>query len=349
MQLTTPVFDETESEQNSARKASLLRLVSQESPLLFVGAGCSALIGYPTWGKLIKEIEKLAINCGGDISSETVQTNLDFISYAEILKEHIRSSKGNCYRYYALIENLFKPRSECSIDDFHRNLVQLPFSGIVTTNYDVSLEDAILAVNQGRVRYPSLVVPPMNPSSIMKFFKSLNSSGVLEHVLHIHGKYDIGESIVLSRDEYIETYGLSVVPNTGRVQDRHPDKFFMRVLWAIFATRRIVFIGFGLEDPFLEFLMSNVSDDLWLWDQPHHYAIMPINLEEKSESLLFAKRLRKDLSIEVVFYENQDHSFQGLRNLISEARNTQDAPTPETDWIEDVNRRMREMTQAEQR
>lgn len=353
MTIQTPpkatVFTEIEREQNARRKKALLRLVSDERPLLFVGAGCSALLGYPTWNSLIQILEQEAINCGGKIPPIKPEARSDLVVYASILKEHIRSSTGSYNRYHALIDEVFRPKREFPIDDFHMNLVQSPFSGIVTTNYDVLLEQALSAIHQGRIHDLSLTIPPMNPRYISQFFHSLNSSGIPAHVLHIHGKHDLPNSIVLANDEYISTYGFRVDPKTGQIQDEDPKKLHRKLLWALLATRRIVLVGFGLSDPYLEFLMKLVSEDLWLWNQPHHYAIMPLDLAGKSTIMGFAERLKNGLSIEVVFFENEDGSYQGLRNLIAEMHNTQPLPSPGSSWIDEVNSRMRDLSQSEQR
>ena len=135
------IFTPEERDENEERKRELIDLVASGEAIFIVGAGSSARVGYVTWDGLLEELENLANRCGEGLD----QTRKgDELAYAEDIKLHIKNATGDLSRYYALLQNLFSPK-EPPFEDFHRKLVSLPFRGILTTNYDTVLEDALLA------------------------------------------------------------------------------------------------------------------------------------------------------------------------------------------------------------
>ena len=151
-----------------------------------------------------------------------------------------------------------------------------------------------------------------------------------------------------------------------------------QALWSILATRRTIFVGFSMRDPYLAGMLKFVGNDLWLWGEPIHFAIMSITPENAQESKIRVANLKKDHGVEVVFYEDHDDTSEGdihrgLRSLIEElaqeckGRSEGDMPTgaaaePSGDrpwgggqdrrgsgavsssssWLDFVNRRMEE-------
>ena len=154
-------------------------------------------------------------------------------------------------------------------------------------------------------------------------------------------------SIVLSSDEYQESYNLILQEETGElIGIENAWNLHRKVLWAILATRRVIFVGFSMSDPYLWFMMDLVSSDLWRWDNQIHYAIMPIDNKSKDRSILFSEKLKRELSIEAVFFENEDGSYQGLRNLITELSNATESGVQETSWMDEVSKRMIDLVET---
>lgn len=59
-----PILTPGGNQNNEMLKNELYNLVATGQSLLFVGAGCSAIIGYDTWPSLLLKLEKLACDCG---------------------------------------------------------------------------------------------------------------------------------------------------------------------------------------------------------------------------------------------------------------------------------------------
>lgn len=105
-----------------------------------------------------------------------------------------------------------------------------------------------------------------------------------------------------------------------------PDEFFLnlqnevpnftlhrKVLWSLFATQRLIFVGYGMEED-IKSLLGTVCDDLLAWDTPYHYAIMEGTTRNFSNAIAFEKKY----GVRTVFYENEDGTHKNLINLLSE-------------------------------
>lgn len=312
-----PIFSSDELDQNEARKRALTELVVSREALSIVGAGSSALVGHDTWGQLLTKLEVLAQECGSNFEIDEEKRNFSHLEYAQNIKDYLTKNDA-LNKYYNLIYKLFRPRNP-PCDDFHRTLVQLPFKGLLTTNYDTVLETALGETNSPSPDEWSLVVGNHANQRVSEFLLSLDSDKFPRRVAHLHGKYDFPESIILSLEDYIKIYKMRPHDSGGKLQETAPSwSPHRKLLWALLATRRVVFIGFGMSDPLITGILDFVSSDLWRWDESVHFAIMPITQRDKERSILRAKELRRELGVEVVFYEDFHNSHVGLRRLIAE-------------------------------
>jgi len=132
------VFTSEERDRNERLKKDLIELVVSKNSLLVVGAGSSVLMGYPAWSDLLEKLEKCAISFCNFETCEKKRKEAP-LEYAQEIKIHIQNKAGNLDNYYSLLNKLYEPRNPRYID-FHRILVELPFKGIITTNYDTVLE-----------------------------------------------------------------------------------------------------------------------------------------------------------------------------------------------------------------
>lgn len=308
-----PIFSSAEEKENESRKQELTDLILSGQSLLVVGAGCSIEFGYPNWKGLLKELENFAQNCGPDFR-EKVKSTDDKLYYVKNIQEYIKEKNGNLDKYYTKLHRLFSPKNRAKqFPQFHMNMVELPFKGIITTNYDIVLDKALAESSPGDYTNKKPLVVDELPLS--EFFLSLDSNQHPKQVLHLHGYYEEPKNIILSITEYERAYGLK--PDR-REEGNQVWSLHRKLLWAILATRRSVWIGFSMTDPYLKAMLDMVNSDLWRWDAPFHYAIMGIKDEKAALSKKLAKSLKEDYGIEVVFYEynNSDHS--ALNKIISE-------------------------------
>ena len=344
------ILDEQQLNENERNKQKLYKLVSSKDAILMVGAGSSASL-YPRWDDLINMLEAEAENANFNENKE------NYLEFADKVKEVIGE-----HPYYAFLHEVFKPKEPLYLP-FHQILCKLPFKGITTTNYDSILENALLSVTHEGDNF--LCFEGFNLVKVNEFILSLNqSSNYSKRVLHLHGRYDMQESIILCGSEYEKKYGFSVNVQPGKLFDRiksanieegdfekllldYGYKWSLRrkVLWSLLATRRVVFIGFSMTDPYFKKMFEFVSDDLSTYRFDIHFLVLRITKETKNDTVLFAKLLKKKYGIETVFFEDTD-DHKGLENFVTEMGN--ELLPKEEDEVVVVNENLEALPESEE-
>ncbi|RKU31940.1 hypothetical protein C6499_03905 [Candidatus Poribacteria bacterium] len=334
--ITSEIFTSEERDENEERKRELIDLVASGEAVLMVGSGSSVRVGYVTWNGLLRELENLANECSdGFVPYEGTSEDelLEYLESAEHIKSHIRNKTGDLGRYYALLQNLFSPKDP-PFEDFHRKLVSLPFRGILTTNYDTVLEAALGELEPPFAYDNSFVIDENSAGRVHEFLMAMNNDKrITRRIAHLHGKFDTPSNIILNIEDYYRAYGLRLT--TNHVQRDSEWTLYRKLLWAVLATRRVVFIGFSMTDPYFNKMLETVSADLWRWDKSIHFAIMSISSTNAENLKTRADGLRREYGVDTIFYEDSDNSHQGLDRILDEigeackVRNQ-----PETDDVE---------------
>ena len=314
------IFTPDERNDNLERKRELIDLVVSKEAVLMVGAGSSARVGYVTWDGLMKELEDLAIECGKDFDKDDLKRKEQPLEYAEDIKSHIseKNKSSKLKKYHDCLYKLFKRKSP-PCDDFHKMLVTLPFRGILTTNYDTVLEAALGEIETEFASDNSLVIDKKSGARVHEFLMSMNNDRrMTKRIAHLHGKFDPACSIILSIEDYQEKYGLSLDEETGEPQSEIAWTLHRKLLWSVLATRRVVFVGFSMDDPYLKKILEVVAEDLWTWNKSTHYAIMDISYKDAEDSKDKAKMLDSEYGVSTVFYEVLNKSHAKLYELVAE-------------------------------
>lgn len=315
-----PIFTQNELDENETKKKKLEELILSEQAVLVVGTGSSVELGYPNWAQLLDKLEQLAESCGNNFQRNDDVKKKDPLGYADKIKAHINDIQGNLNRFKNEICKIFSPKDGSPLTDFHKFLVALPFKGILTTNYDIVLECALRANSSPiDINGESSTWEAKKPKHVSDFFLSLNFNTPLKKVLHLHGYYDNPDSIILSEQDYINSYGLKPKDGSKKFEEISPSWSLQRkVLWSVLATRLSVWIGFSMTDPYLNKMLEMVSEDLWRWDETTHFAIMSINNEDAHEIKEKAKLFKRDYGMEVVFYERTGKDHNALKLIIEQ-------------------------------
>ena len=371
------IFTPEERNANTERKRELIELVASGEAILIVGAGSSVRVGYPDWPNLLKQLEDLAIRVGNDFKPDEEKRKKDPLVYAEDIKSHIHNKTGCLGEYHDWLYELFQPKFP-AFDEFHRLLVKLPVRGILTTNYDTVLKEALLKKKReteekeekaSLIDETPLVIGKDPPRLIHEFLLARNNDPKIpQRIAHLHGMYRNPESIILSYNDYIKNYSLRV----GQVDQFQSGKdiwtLHRKFLWSVLATRRVIFVGFSMDDPYLNKMLETVSADLWGWDKSIHFAIMSISPDSAEDSKDKAERLKNKYGVDTVFYEDSDGSHLRLDHMVAEIAEECGVEIPPTipqeqsddndrsadeepesvasesgdvlDWLEQVNQRM---------
>ena len=269
-----------------------------------------------------------------------VKPELDLLEYASNLKLNICKQKDGERKYNELLERLFDDEfddefKEFRCDDFHKTLVSLPFRGILTTNYDMVLEAALDSIGQSPAYNNSLVIKRGSTGQVDKFIRGLSDQNISRRIAHLHGRYDFPESIILTSEDYKETYDFVVTKETSELKlsrklsllnplnsdqgvEGNSVNLHQMLLSAVFTTRRVVFVGFSMKDPYLNKILETVTKNLGRQGKPIHYVIMSIASKNSKDSIENAKILQEKYGVVTVFYEKINDSHYRLERLIDE-------------------------------
>lgn len=184
---------------------------------LWVGAGLSIPAGYPSWTALIERLREASVEPLEDVSDPL-----------EAIDAFVRvNGKG------LLSQQLLELFDQKSPRPYHLQLLQLPWRGIVTTNYDELLEDALKQVEK---RYAKVTLE-----------QNLDLVTDRLQLLKVHGDMASFRNVVLSGESY-DAFG-----------ERHP--LLKADLESYLRKYSLVFFGCSMTDPRLLEWLRDMSDD----------------------------------------------------------------------------------------
>ena len=320
MQDLRAIVDEKLANNRVHREAMFVTIASGEA-IAFIGAGLSAPLKYPPWPNLLATLENRANQLAA--FSASAAAKLDVLQHAEEISNHFKTH-GNPHEFNSIIGREFAPRtggSNCTAT--HRRLAKLPFRAFPTTNYDVCQEQAL---TDHAVETFSRPCP--DPGVIIKangadrhrvslFLRSITEKlDQQRFVAHLHGRHDDTDNIILTASAYVNAYGFTL---NGILPDRNrPVTLHRQLAWSLFATRRMVFFGCSMDDPYIKALLDTVASDLWEWGVTTHYVVLPLDEQSaKSIDAVCAQFLR--FGLQPVLYDNLGGDFSLLDQLLDEA------------------------------
>lgn len=232
----------------------------------------------PSWPALLKELLQIAITDGIKFSGleEDIKIAISegkVLMVAQELEDNIPKAALNKYLRKIFLDRNLTP------GQVHKSLMQIPFIGYLTTNYDTLLEGAYTISKDGRLppvytQEDLLTVP--NPLRVEDDF-----------IFKIHGDVNRPDTVILSSHDYHE------------ILFRTPHyRSFMETL---FTVNTVLFLGFGLVDPDTDLLLDRLSG-IYARNNEHHYALV----EKGKYSELEKKRLAIDKRIRLIEYDNPD-------------------------------------------
>ena len=247
----------------------------------FIGAGVNVQVGMPGWTSVLDDLrEKARLLTGKSIEPEkdnpllVAQECVDALG-AAVVADVIR-------RLYA------RPANTVIHAGFHERLVALPFYALLTTNYDLVLESAIAGTGRAVRTFDW-----DDDAARAAFAHGLVERPADPTVAHLHGSVRRPEKVVLGQRSYDGMYRRDTALSSG--------------LMAVMTVRRLVFIGYGLEDPPLMQVLDCVRA---LQDPgaPKHIAILPSNREVEDQKR--RRELLGNYRVQPLFYDRADHHAQ---------------------------------------
>lgn len=203
----------------------LAKLIKEKRVLLFLGAGISASIGFPSWNSLIKE---LGSREGYD--GRLFEVYGDNLTLAEFIS---REDDEKTYQFLKQRFALDDPmREKLRTSEIYRILYELDFPVIYTTNYDLLLETYYQMKNHSF-------------NKVAKIEDNENNALGSTRIMKFHGDIEASENIVLTESQYF-----------GRMDFQD----FMDIqLQADLAQYQVLFLGYSISDINIKLLLYNAG------------------------------------------------------------------------------------------
>lgn len=227
--------------------------------MLFAGAGLSrgeiATAGgikeqhLPSWGELLETLIDRAvkinhITAGEGSKLKRAVKDRKFLFVAETIRRRLGSRE-----FDDAFDEIFR---NSSLRPTHRHelITEIPFSAIVTTNYDKLLETAY-AIH-------GLIPPVYSYDNASDAISALSTGRFF--ILKAHGDIDRKDTIILSERDYRDmTY-------------RQPG--YRAVLNTIFISKTVLFVGTSLSDTDVTLVLETVNE-AFTGKSTRHFALVP--------------------------------------------------------------------------
>lgn len=304
----------------------LVEAIAEGRGALFVGAGLSQGAGLKGWPGLLRAmLERLEKRDGPqeehDELIDAIERN-DLLAVAEELRERLGLDEFR----HLLSEEIRGAKGSPSPTptDTHRRIHAIPFGALVTTNYDQLIEGAYALENQGSTLHA------FTHQDVPELAAALRES---PYLLKLHGDISRIDGVVLGSSDYRQII--------------HANPACRKHLSTLFATRTVLFVGYGLGDPDLLLLLDELRQHFADYTT-QHYALMP----EGSVPNFKRGRFEKDYGIRILTYsptEGHPEVSGFLQALAEQVEQAQPRPTPDVaaapverlasevgDWLEAI-------------
>jgi len=251
----------------------------------FVGAGLSAHLDYPLWGKALKEIVQRLEG----LELEAVQKLIDAYQYLEAAEILMNKDDTQFINY---INDRFSFRRDWEEKDIMKSAIQLlpeiADGCVITTNYDKVIEKVY---DHSKKSFEGFMYGTQQKN---RFVTDLLRGD--RCLLKLHGNVGEPENYILTLSQYNEAYG------------SEPDfsKALPKTLRQIFISHSLLFLGCSMEQDRTLDLFKAIKEEEQ-FEIPEHYAILPkpSTAEEKR-----AKENRLlQMNIKTIWYPEGEHDF----------------------------------------
>jgi hypothetical protein len=253
----------------------LIEGIADGSVTVFIGAGLSQGAGLPGWPKLLEQMMEWGKENNVDFSKADEKELKKYIRQGELLwvaeELHERLGKSAFHQFMREVFQQSKPRPT----ETHRLLPAIPFSSVLTTNYDRLLEKVY------EDSYKDASFHSFTHRDYPELAMAIRSGEF--YLLKLHGTIDRIDTIVLGSSDYRD------------VMYKNPA--YRQFLINLFSSKTILFLGFGLTDPDFNFLLDELKTTFNDYTVTH-YALMNSN----EATPLKRKRFEKDYNIKILPY-----------------------------------------------
>ncbi len=295
--------------------SSLKEEILNENVVLFIGAGVSKSLGYPTWYELAnKAIEYLSKK--GKINNFEENSLYKIKDPKEVLTifDKLCPRKDDCGKgFYSELFDLKKKDNDYTKTNLYEYITRKEFGWkYITTNIDKELTNA-LALNKiklneqlntnitGAETQPSLDV-------IKKEFEEtiatcLDDMDINKNIIYLHGILNDLKNTIFTTKDYLNNY----------FKEGSGLQIFLK---EIFKNHTVLFIGYGLSEfSILESIVNSNTDS-----HKKHFSLYP-TFHNESSTLKLKQKAFSELNIELIPYYLDFNGHRRLNEVIKSWHN----------------------------
>lgn len=258
----------------------LKKAIHQKKVILFVGAGVSKNIGLPLFSELIDEVAR-RLNYDPCIF-KSLSNYQSLVEYYQIKRKGIGD-----LRSFMDVEWHKQDTTILDTTSIYRDIVELSFPMIYTTNYDSWLEKA----------HEHFGKPYVKIVGVKDF---VHISDGITQIVKFHGDFSDDKSIVLTESSYFE-----------RLDFSSPLDIKLR---SDMLGMTILYIGYSLEDVNMRFLLYKLSK---IWDD--HKDIRPASYIFLTKPNEIEQTILQNRGV-IPIVSDSDNPGKGLATFIGELR-----------------------------
>ena len=255
--------------------AEIYKFVTSQKAILFSGAGVGKRIGLPSWPEYLEHLASVCEKHGENAAAQLMRLRVsrgEYVEAATIYETCLEIPEGE--RWKELSSPFAKQAESAKLDNL-RPLALLPFSAVVTTNYDRSQHD-VFAQTQGRAPMPfEIDDDTLRGGAVQSTF----------YIARIHGRAEKPTSMVLYPNSY---------------QRLEENQVYRDFLLGLLNQSPCLFIGFSFVDPAIRQVLSMYEKFSGPVYKTLHLALLP------SDSSSDLKHWLHRLNIKACFYNPED-------------------------------------------
>lgn len=268
----------------------LIRAIESGTLIIFIGAGISALYGYPIWNELAK---KLLNNCerDGKITKSQKAVLLseayDAMKQVTIACNKYDDEKGGVDKVVQILGKEPSKEEHKKINLIARYLAEYRCP-IITTNADLSLDNS----------------PAFKNGLILSSLKEWNHNCDDLCLIHLHGSITDPENMIFTSQAYASAY---------RVRNQ---EFGKKLLELLDVNKTILFIGYGLEEfELIKYFLSDISE------LPNRF-ILKGYLDKDELNKEFDEEYYRTLGIKLIPFSKEKLGYDALIKVLKKWNNT---------------------------
>ena len=213
----------------------LIEYLNTGSCVAFVGAGPSAETGIPAWKKLAEQVYNDVSTATSGKSAE-IREYYDQSKWPEFFGE-VKRVLGEEVLYRIYKDKLKDPGQIGIVYSF---LAKFPFQAFFTTNFD----DVLRRHLTRKGIYPSSFL------NRKKDFEGLDIDTLNKSIIKVHGDFSDLSTLVLTDEQY------------DAREVGYEYQYYRDCVASYFHTKRILFIGYSINDPDIQHLLKRIGLNL---------------------------------------------------------------------------------------